>query len=85
MLSIIVSNAQRTFHETEPISKRYISSRHYHRHPLFPILLIADSALEDYREMYEDILVELWDNDHPLVPSHQHGEPVSIQKTPRPV
>lgn len=75
MLSIIVSNAQRTFHGTEPIFKRYISSRHYHRHPFFPILLIADSALEDYREMHEDVLVELWDNDQ-LLPSHQHSEPV---------
>lgn len=31
--------------------ERYTSSKAYYRHPLFPILLIADAALEDYRDI----------------------------------
>jgi len=82
MLSIVVSNVLRTFPETEPIFKRCISSRHYHRHPLFPILVIADSALEDYLNIYDDILEELSDKGHPPLPCHQHAEPVLNPEDP---
>lgn len=51
ILSIIVSGNQHRYSNVEPVVKRYISSKTYHRHSLFPILLIADAALEDYRAL----------------------------------
>lgn len=51
LLSIIVSDNQDKHSKIEPVLNRYISSSSYHRHSLFPILLIADAALEDYRDI----------------------------------
>jgi hypothetical protein len=55
ILSIIIVDYQRRYASIQYVVKRYISSKSYHRHPLFPILLIADAALEDYRDILESI------------------------------
>jgi hypothetical protein len=53
ILGIIVIGNQYKHNNIEAVLKRYVSSKTYYRHPLYPILLIADAALEDYRDIIE--------------------------------
>jgi hypothetical protein len=53
ILSIIMVRSQHRYTHMELLMKRYISAKTYHRHLLFPVLLIADAALEDYRMSFE--------------------------------
>ena len=55
ILSIVVYNDSQTCFDD--VVKRYTSSKVYCRHPLLPILLVADAALEDYRNSLERTLV----------------------------
>ena len=55
ILSIVVYNDSQTCFDD--VVKRYTSSKVYCRHPLLPILLVADAALEDYRDSPERMLV----------------------------
>jgi hypothetical protein len=65
LLSIIVSGNKHKYEYSnmEPVLERYISSKFFHRHPLFPICLIADAALEDYRVVSNDVLARSRDLD----------------------
>jgi hypothetical protein len=56
ILSIIVSGDKSNFSHMAPLTSRYISSKPYHCCPLFPILFVADAALDDYRNLLDDIL-----------------------------
>jgi hypothetical protein len=56
MLTIVVCDNSHIYSTVEPLLKRYMLSKAYHRHPLLPILLIADAALEDYRDGLDDLI-----------------------------
>jgi hypothetical protein len=75
ILSIIVSGNQHKYSNIEPFIERYVSSKAYHLHPLFPMLLIADAALEDYRDISDRILTHSEDLHHSLGIPFQHGGP----------
>lgn len=75
LLSIIVSGNMHKYSNIEPVTKRYISSKTYHRHPLFPICLIADAALEDYRRFFNGILAKI-SNGGQVYTVDQHSMPI---------
>jgi hypothetical protein len=61
MLSIIVSDKYK-YSNAGSVLQQYILSRTHHRHPLFPIALIANAALEDYAEISEQASARLTTN-----------------------
>jgi hypothetical protein len=73
ILSIIVSENRLKNSSIEPVLKRYISSKIYHRHPLFTIFLVADAALEDYRDASSDLLRQSEIADSVVDDIPQHG------------
>jgi hypothetical protein len=84
ILSIIVSNSgnEKKHSSIELVFQRYISSKIYLRHSLFPILLIADATLEDYRDMYDRFLTQSEMSSYTLEGFYQRNAwPIEIRMT----
>jgi hypothetical protein len=73
IISILISDLEHTYSNVEPLMNRYISSKAYCRHPLFPILLGADASLENYRDRSDHILALSEDLHDTFGVSFRHG------------
>jgi hypothetical protein len=82
ILSMIFIGNQFEYSKIERLMKQFISSRHYHRHPLFPITLLANSALEDYQELLKLVSFELTSKDGIVEFTDHFGMPVQNHEDP---
>jgi hypothetical protein len=75
LLSIIVSSGgkAKTYANIKLFTHRYISSKFYSRHSLFPILLFADAALENYRDAINNHLAQSWEDSRLLGEFNKHN------------
>ena len=66
ILGIIITGDDLKYSNINEITNRIVKSAHLCQHPLFPIVVAADGALEDYRELSDELLVNSEDVHHSL-------------------